>query len=497
MKPTIWAGSEASYETYKAFEEKFAMDKLAYANSPFDRTDNAVDLDPVFGVDADRKGLSVLQMVGDRPVIKVHGSLVQAFHRFHVWFPGQVTSYEAINDALAIVQETGAKDLTMDFASGGGQVRGLDTVTKMMKRLQKGGVTIHGHSDSSSMSASYWMQSGADLVTGSRMAEFGSIGVIAVMKTLVDTEKNMGVKFTVFKEGDFKGVGNPYEAISERDRDYIQADMKKANSFFLTHVSAQRGTDLSDTHAWAEGKSFYAEDAAKNGLIDRVADLDDLIGSGASAQTPGDKRIFGMKISAEKLAQIESGAKAEDVLTPAELKQYQANVQAAADAQKIEDDKALEAAAAQKVLDDAQLEVDKQAAATTADKPVTGAGAITAEYREALLANGRMEAKMEVLAAAVVRADAELKAAREETSNLLVVAKHAVSKLQRAVGQPQKEFTSATEILAEFNSLNTKMAAMFPTSRQSVDVPAVEVEANAEGMDNYRLKSLQLKNVTR
>lgn len=204
-----------------------------------------------------------------------------------------------------------------------------------------------------------------------------------------------------------------------------------------------------------------------------------------------------MKISAEKLAQIESGAKAEDVLTPAELKQYQANVQAAADAQKIEDDKALEAAAAQKVLDDAQLEVDKQAAATTADKPVTGAGAITAEYREALLANGRMEAKMEVLAAAVVRADAELKAAREETSNLLVVAKHAVSKLQRAVGQPQKEFTSATEILAEFNSLNTKMAAMFPTSRQSVDVPAVEVEANAEGMDNYRLKSLQLKNVTR
>ncbi|WP_443699600.1 S49 family peptidase [Pseudomonas sp.] len=488
MRPTIWAGSEAAYEVVRAFEEKFAMDPLAYASSLFDRNDNQVETDPVFGVDADRKGLTVLEMVGDKPVIKVHGSLVTTFSRYHSWFPGQVTSYEAINDALAIVREYGGTELMMDFASGGGHVRGVDGVTKMMGKVQKAGISIHGHTDSASMSASYWMMAGCDRITASRMAEVGSIGTMAVLKTYADTEKNMGVTFTVLKEGDFKAIGNPYEKLSDADKAYVQKGLKKANTFFLGHVALNRPVELEATDDWAEGKTFYADEAVKNGLVDQVIDLDDLIGSGASAQNPGDKRILGMKISAEKLAQIESGAKAEDVLTPAELKSYKADLQAMADAAAVELQAKADLEAAQKLIDDAAAEPTKPVAET-------GAGAmIAADYKQALLDNGKLTAKMEALAAQVVEATNKLAVAQAETESLAAVAKHAVSKLQIATGSAREEKSKPSEILAQFNDLQGKMAKMYPTSRQSEDAPAPVVEAEDPGtsLSNYRLKTQQL-----
>lgn len=490
MKPTIWAGSEASYDEFMGFEAKFSMDKVAYARSPFDR-DEGTGLDPVFGVEEDRKGLTVLEMAGETPVIKIHGSLVADYHRYHSWFPGQITSYQAVNDAFAILAETGAKNIVMDFASGGGQVRSLDTVTKSMKRAQAAGMHIHGHSDSASMSASYWIMAGCDTITGSRMAEVGNIGTMAVLRNLVDTEKNMGVKFTVFKEGEFKGIGNGYEALSERDKTEIQSNLKKANAFFLGHVSAYRGTDLTDTHAWAEGKTFYAGEAVKNGLIDRVADLEEIIG-GASATNPGDKRMTGMKISAAKLAQIEAGANAEDVLTSAELKQYKADIQAAVDAKAAADQLEIDAKAAADAL--ALEEANKDNQPKKPDVPaVTAEGGFPAELSKALVANGRLEGRIEVLEAALVKAEGAAEAAKTEASNLMVVAGHAVTKLQKALGLPMEAKASVNELLAQFNTLQDQMAATFPTTRVSIDNPKGDPEVTAESSQNYRLKSVQLQ----
>lgn len=75
------------------------------------------------------------------------------------------------------------------------------------------------------------------------MAEIGSIGVIAVIRTYVNTAENMSLKFTVLKEGEFKAVGKPYEELSEADKKYLQDNLKETNSFFLSHISAQRGLE--------------------------------------------------------------------------------------------------------------------------------------------------------------------------------------------------------------------------------------------------------------
>ncbi|QYW06464.1 head maturation protease [Pseudomonas phage UAntarctica] len=485
MRPQIWVGNHQSHETFSQYELKYMMDKEAYARSPFDSEDDGV-LDPQFGVESTRKGLTIMEKVGDTPVIKVHGSLTPKFSRYHSWFPGFVTSYEAIKDALLIAKEAGHTDVFMDFSSGGGAVSGLDTVTTLMKNLQAEGMNLHGHTDSHSFSASYWIMSTCDQVTASRMAEVGSIGTLAVVSTLANTEENMGVKFTLFKEGEFKAVGNPYEELTDKDKKYIQSGLKEANSFFLSHISAQRGVSLDDTDSWAEGKTFYAGNAVKNGLIDRITTLDDLIGSGASADTTGDRRKFEMKISAEKLAQIEAGADPKVVLTAAELKQYKTDIEAvSAAAEKEEADKEaaetarLEKEAAEKAL------ADKQAA--DAANP-TGASDLHAALRE----NGKLEAKVDTLTEKLAEAEKQLAASQAATESLVVLGQAAVNKLQVATGSPIETKSSATEILAQYNVLQGKMVKMFGTPGQKSDNAAVEDTTGTIIAQGLRQKVTQL-----
>lgn len=482
--PQVWLGTEQAFERLATHEVKFSLDKEAYARSPFDLPEAQVDEN--FGVSADRIGLTLLEKVGEHTVLKVHGSLTPSFRRYHAWFPGEVTSYEAIKDALAIVMESGTKKLFMDFNSGGGSVRGLDGVTTAMDRAQAAGLYIHGHSDSASFSASYWMMSGANEVTGSRMAEFGSIGTMVVLRTLANTEENMGVKFTLMKEGEFKAAGNPYQEMSEKEKSYIQANLKETNAFFLNHIVAKRGLDIDNTDAWAEGKTFFAAKAVKNGLIDRVTTLDDLIGSGASADTTGDKRKFEMPISAEKLAQIQAGAKAEDVLTQAELKQYNEML-----ADNDQPEKTAEQIAAEE-------EATRLAAVEAAKKePLVEAGNVpefsAAEFMKSVRENGRLEGQVESLTAELAKVKAELETAQATSENLIVLGQAAVKNLQVATRTPVETKATATEILEQFNELNSKMAKLYKTGQQSVETPLDDSTTAVKDLHDVRAKTAQLK----
>lgn len=491
MAVELWLGTENAFNKHSSFELQYKFDKVAYSNSPFDDRDE--DICPVFGVDMNRKGLYLLDKVGETPVLKIHGSLVPSYRRYHQWYPGEVTSYEAINDALAILAETGHTDVILDHNSGGGAVSGLDTVTTNIERLQADGVNFRAHTDSASFSASYWIMSSANQVTASKMAEVGSIGVIAVIRTLADTEKNYGIKFTVLKEGEFKAVGNPYEELSEADKKYLQENLKETNAFFLNHISAQRNLSLDDYKDWADGKTFFAAKAVKNGLVDRITTLNDLIGRGASAHTTGDRRKFEMKISAEKLAQIEAGANAADVLTKAELAHYTKQM---ADLEEA----ATKEAAAQKEKDDAETErlakeaADKEAA-DKLDKnlPVeTGTGTISAsEFTKVIRESAKLELQVETLTDRTTKAEAALAEAQAQTASLVVVAQQAVKKLQVATGQPQVEKSSPTEILAQFNDLQGKLASMFKTGQQSDDAPVKDANEPAVA-SNVRHKVVSL-----
>ena len=192
-----------------------------------------------------------------------------------------------------------------------------------------------------------------------------------------------------------------------------------------------------------------------------------------------------MPISDEKLAQIEAGADPKSVLTKTELKQYEAGIQAAATA-------AAEAEALAKV--EAEAKDEKEPEAKIEPELVVTAEANTAELHKALKENGKLEAKVESLTADNEKLQAAADAARAEADSLLVLAQAAVEKLQVATHSPRETKATAAEVLAQFNSLQSKLAGMFPTGQKSQAAP---VEDNTQAAQDYRYKTQQLKKASR
>lgn len=474
----IWLGTEASYQTVTKYQEKFLegeVNKEAFYRSPFDRDEP--ELCPVFGVDSQRVGLTLLRKVGETTVLQVHGSLTPNFSRWHMWVQGSVVSYEAIRDALAICEETGIKELVMHFDSNGGSVRGLSQTSDAMKRYQRLGGKLIGHSDSLCASAGYWLMCGCNQVSSSEMAELGSIGTMAVVTTMVNTEENRGVTFTVIKAGKFKAIGNPYEKLTDETKAYLQKNIDETNQFFLNRVSLTRNLMLSETGVWAEGQMFFAQRAMQVGLIDKVATMDDIIGSGPAAVNPSDTRRFEMEISAEKLAQIQAGADPKVVLTAQELEVYLAGVEAA----KVDtgaEEKTAEQAAPEKVAaGNVQVE----------DAPV-GQISLSDELRKALKDLGSTEAKLEARDIELAKLQEANESLSKSMDALLVVAQGSITNLQVALGKPREAKATVAEVLAQHNELQGQMAAVFKTGKNTASDPVVDTTVKPGGAIDYRLK---------
>jgi len=483
MFDTVWLGSEASYMRLDKFLEQYKFDVKAFSRSPFDPENGYVGTDAVFGVKEDRIGLYLLEKVGETVVLKVHGSLTPTYSRWQMWFPGESTSYEAIKDALQIIAESGNKKVLLDINSGGGAVRGLDTVTTAIKKLRATGVKVDAHTDSAAMSAAYWLMCSCRQVSGSKMAEVGSIGTMAVVRTYANTEATMGIKFTVIKAGKFKAIGNPYEAMTASDQAYLQKNIDDTNKFFLDHVSVNRNLMISDVGIWAEGQTFFAAQAVSVGLIDKVTTLDDLIGSGATANNPSDSRRFEMNISAEKMAQIVAGADPKTVLNDAEFAHYTKQL---TDAIVEKDDADAAAVIAAAALAEANKPADPAAPVVEPEVP----GTLASDYRDALKANGRLEAQLEAAQAAVVAAEARVTTAEANIQALMTVAQHGVQKLQVALQKPLEAKGTPAEVLAQFTDLHSEMAVRFPTSQKSQTAPLADTTTvGSSANTDFRAKS--------
>ncbi|MNX90765.1 putative signal peptide peptidase SppA [compost metagenome] len=451
-KAFLWLGSREAFDVLDRFQEDHRLDVKAQATCRHDQEDwddNRVDA--VYGVSEQRIGLDLLERFGDVSVIKVHGSLTTNYKRWHTWYPGEVTSYEAIKDALAIARDDrGTREVLLDFATGGGAVRGVDTAAEMIK-LVRAVKPVNGHTDSHAFSAGYWLMAACKQTSAARMAEVGSIGTLAIVGHYVNTEENMGVKYHVLREGEFKAIGNPYEELTDEKKAHLQKNLAETNMFFLEHVSLHRNLMMSDKGVWAEGQIFFARKGVQIGLIDRVATLDDLIGSGASANITGDNRSYEMKISAEKLAQIAAGADPKAVLTEAELKMYTEGLEAESEVP--------------------EVPVVSEEVPVVVEEDPAPAGTLATDLRDALRENGKLEAKLEAAEAKLVALQATLDKSAADAASLLIVAQAAVTNLQVATQQPKDAKGTVAEVLAQYNDLQGKMAKMFGIGQSSSQTP--------------------------
>lgn len=180
-----------------------------------------------------------------------------------------------------------------------------------------------------------------------------------------------------------------------------------------------------------------------------------------------------MEISAEKLAQIAAGADPKTVLTAAELELYMANLK------NTEEEPA------------PTPEVKAETGEPAKKEPVEPAPQVSMsdELRKALKDLGSVEAKLEARDGELAKLQEANEALAKSMESLLVVAQSAIGNLQVALRKPRETKASVTEVLAQYNDLQSQMAKAFPTGQQSSHAKTEDDQPNVHaGNVDYRLR---------
>jgi ClpP class serine protease len=164
------------------------------------------------------------------------------------------------------------------FSTPGGDASGINGLTEVMLGARAMAPNTMSYTSSSAQSAGYWLANNNPTFYVDKMAEVGSVGVISTISSIHRRLKESGVDTVTLRSGKFKALLNPKEPLSEEGLKLQQEKMDQLHGFFKQHLVSQRPKlSLSDPAKWAEGQTFFGEEAVQLGLADGIYTLNGLV----------------------------------------------------------------------------------------------------------------------------------------------------------------------------------------------------------------------------
>lgn len=430
----------------------------------------------------------LVQRVGDVGVLHVQGSLVNRDSWLNQLFG--LTSYNEIRKGLVeLATDDSVKTILMSLDTPGGAVSGLSDVSDLVAGIDANVKPVLAHTSGMMASAGYHIGSSARHISAGKMADVGSIGVLQVHREATKLEERMGITTTVVRAGEFKALGNPYEPLSEKAKQEIQASCDYSYSLFVGHVAEHRGVSPEQVKLqMAEGRVFTGEQARAVNLIDEVCTFDEALQYAAEIAREGVAKT-------ESLPQYGSSMKGLTPMKKATLNPITAAAQALAT-------QAASQAAAATAAPPPEVVVVTPAAGEGEEQEATETGAETQASTEMKIAEptalavvqGQLaQAQEQLLDAKVELRDVQkkLEANAETNKGMRAVVEQSVQYLRVALGQPAAEASglSDSQLLAEQKRLQDQFDANF----QAGGVASVSVGSDNEQETPVTARTLRVK----
>jgi len=265
-KLSLWLGSQSSYEA--------SIEASAKAEARMNAGEEPASLPPL------------LEVQGSVGIISIQGSLVPGNAGWGLYF-GQC-GYSDIRDALtAALLKPEVTSILLNMASGGGAVAGCHETAQLIRRVNKVKPVVT-YAGATMGSACLWLGVSGRKIYGAETAEIGSLGIIMVHADKSEMLEKAGIKVTVIRAGTEKALATPYEALSDKARQGLEARAQEMYDIFLNYAADCRGVSaaVADKN-FGQGVDFLAEGAKKAGLIDEVGSFEDAF---AAAVKLGDKK---------------------------------------------------------------------------------------------------------------------------------------------------------------------------------------------------------------
>lgn len=218
-----------------------------------------------------------IKVYGNVAVVDVTGTLDYKETDWSLYF--NEMTYESLAGILAtLVTDGGVKNVVLDIDSPGGAVRGISVASDAIKATREAGLNVIAHTSGMMCSAAYWLGVSADETLSAKAGEVGSVGVVAVHREITGMLDQMGIKVTVFRKGEEKALGSPYEALTDKARASIDRGLENAYTAFIDHVAAERNLSSDVVRSTiATGRVFTATEALQLGMIDKIQTFNSLV----------------------------------------------------------------------------------------------------------------------------------------------------------------------------------------------------------------------------
>ena len=209
---------------------------------------------------------------GSTAIIPVHGTMLKY---------GTMCSYGTTEIAAVIEEAAEAKNISsilLDMDSGGGSVDAIAPLIDAIRSAQSKRKAVVAYCDLCASAAYYVASYCNEIVAGNDVSsEFGSIGVMMSFMDYAKYYEDLGIKqHTIYSNlSDYKNA--PFEAAKKGDYKAIRdEELDPLARDFQENVKRNRGQRLQlDTEGLLRGRMFYARDAVRVGLADRIGSLAD------------------------------------------------------------------------------------------------------------------------------------------------------------------------------------------------------------------------------
>ena len=176
-----------------------------------------------------------------------------------------------------LVNDDSIGAVVLDVDSPGGTVAGTDELADKVFAA-RGRKPVVAVANTLMASAAYWIATAADEVVITPSGDVGSIGVLMLHISEAEADKIAGIETTLLTSGRFKGEGNPFEALSDADREAFQERIDAEHDRFVAAVARHRSVSASVVRSkFGQGRTLLAEPALAAGMVDRIDTFENVL----------------------------------------------------------------------------------------------------------------------------------------------------------------------------------------------------------------------------
>ena len=170
------------------------------------------------------------------------------------------------------------KGIAVYIYSPGGAVYEADEAYLALQDYKTSGKPVYVYQGKLAASGGYYISCAAKQIYANRNTLTGSIGVISGSSyDLTGLFEKIGIKSETIHSGKNKNMFNMNEPVTEEQRKIMQSISDECYDQFTGIVAMSRNIPINEVKKLADGRIYTANQALKNGLIDKIDSWDNMI----------------------------------------------------------------------------------------------------------------------------------------------------------------------------------------------------------------------------